>query len=171
MPAVGGHHVDGVVLGRRDDAAVGDERLAIQLPVEDRRGPGSPRRQQLGVRRVDSGRLSVPVVGGPVGAEAGGPRHEPRPRCPGGRDAGAAERRSHQGRSHSEGYPQVPPGSRPRHCGYPSASFSPPNASTRHDSTERTRGGAILGRQRRRELGRMSRSQQPVRSRVRTLKS
>ena len=113
MPAVGGHHVDGVVLGRRDDAAVGDERLAVQLPVEDRRGPGPPRRQQLGVRRVDSGRLSIPVVGGPVGAEAGGRRHGPRPRRPGGRGAEAAERRGHQGRPHSEGCPQVPPGSMP----------------------------------------------------------
>ena len=41
-PAAGGHHVDGVVLGRRDDPAVGDERLAEQLPVKDRRDPGLP---------------------------------------------------------------------------------------------------------------------------------
>ena len=76
VPAVGGHHVDGVVLGRRHDPALSHERLAEELPVERWRRPRRPAWQERRARRVEAGVLLVPVVARPVGPEC--PKRSPR---------------------------------------------------------------------------------------------
>ena len=62
---VGGQRVDGVVLGRHVDAPGRLERLAVDLPVEHRRGPRRGRRGEGDARGVDPGPERVAVVDGP----------------------------------------------------------------------------------------------------------